>query len=281
MTNSTMTNPTATNQTATNQAATNPAVTSTAMEPSPDASSAAMPGQAAEASSPTVPWSAPRPTEPPIPLLAPYFGVVAAMLCMLIGAWLLLAPYAFDYRRAAAKVPQSTTVDLATGGAAFAVAALTAILFASCIARRLRAGRRELAWQPQPAYEPGPVSCEAALFEAVPGEAVASEAASSENGRVAEELESEPELEPELEPILAPPLEESFSYEPHKPPLADPEPPEPGPAPEPGVSLRDLLAPLVAALTADLNSRERERDSGYGYGAARASQPSGGRGPDA
>ena len=50
----------------------------------------------------------------PVPVLGPYLGVVGAVLCILVGAFLLLAPYAFDYRDGAAKAPRATVVDLAT-----------------------------------------------------------------------------------------------------------------------------------------------------------------------
>ncbi|HEY3872426.1 MAG TPA: hypothetical protein VGM10_28970 [Actinocrinis sp.] len=224
---------------------------------------------------PTALWPAPYQAEPPLPLLAPYFGVVAAMLCMLIGGWLLLAPFAFDYRHAAAAVPQSTTVDLVSGVVVLALAALTAALFAGCIARRLRAGRQEAE------------SVELPPFEAASGDATSAEpAAAAEQGTPEVPAMLESALGPDPDPILAPPLEESFSLEPHKPPLADPDPSppeaEPRPAPQdPGGGLLDLLAPLVAALTADLNSRERERDHDYGNGASRGSAPSGGHRPDA
>jgi hypothetical protein len=249
------------------------------------ASGTAVPAEA-EGPQQTAPWPVPRSTEPPLPLLAPYFGVVAALLCVLIGAWLLLAPYAFDYRHAAAKVPQSTTVDLATGGAVFALSALTAALFAGCIGRRLQAGRQQAESIEAVSISMGTASIDPASIDTASGEAVPDEAASAEAKLLEGPLAQEAEQEPESEPILAPPLEESFSFEPHKPPLADPAPPQPEAVPqptpgEPGAALRDLLAPLVAALTADLNSRERERDHGYGYGASRGSTPSGGRRPDA
>ena len=125
----------------------------------------------------------------PVPVLAPYLGLVCAVLSMLVGGWLVLAPYAFDYRAGAAKPPRTTLVDLATGAAVVAIGAIATLLFGRSLSRRLRS--------------------------------------------MAPEFEVEPELEIEPEP-------------------------EPAPAPvaDPDGGLRDLLAPLVAALAADLRSRK-------------------------
>ena len=74
----------------------------------------------------------------PAPVLAPYLGLVTSVLCALGGGWLLLAPYALDIRRGAAKLPRAAAVDLETGAAIVAVALLSAILFAAALFSRLR-----------------------------------------------------------------------------------------------------------------------------------------------
>jgi hypothetical protein len=74
----------------------------------------------------------------PAAVIAPYLGLVAAVLCALGGGWLLLAPYALDLRRGAAKLPRTAAVDLATGAAITAVAAISAGFFAAALFSRLR-----------------------------------------------------------------------------------------------------------------------------------------------
>ena len=90
---------------------------------------------------PTVEWVPvePWPGPPPVPVLAPYLGLVAAVLCAVGGGWLLLAPYALDFRHGAARLPRTAAVDLDTGAAIVAVAVVTAALFSMALARRLRA----------------------------------------------------------------------------------------------------------------------------------------------
>jgi hypothetical protein len=134
-----------------------------------------------------LPMPLPAPMPVPAPVRGPFLGLVSSVLSALVGGWLLLAPFAFDYRAGAHQLPQSALVDLSTGGAAATIGVLAALLFAGALAGRLR-----------PVLPPV-------------------------------EAESEPEPTPE---------------------------PEPAPAADPDVDLRDLLAPLVAALTADLRSRQ-------------------------
>lgn len=74
----------------------------------------------------------------PIPVLAPYVGLVAAVLCTLGGGWLLLAPYALDFRHGAKHLPRVATVDLETGAAVIAVGIVAAVLFLVNLALRLR-----------------------------------------------------------------------------------------------------------------------------------------------
>ncbi len=74
----------------------------------------------------------------PIPVLAPYVGLVAAVLCTLGGGWLLLAPYALDFRHGAKHLPRVATVDLETGAAVIAVGIVAAVLFSVNLALRLR-----------------------------------------------------------------------------------------------------------------------------------------------
>jgi hypothetical protein len=74
----------------------------------------------------------------PIPVLAPYVGLVTAVLCTLCGGWLLLAPYALDFRHGAKHLPRVATVDLETGAAVIAVGIVAAVLFSVNLALRLR-----------------------------------------------------------------------------------------------------------------------------------------------
>lgn len=103
----------------------------------------------------------------PIPVLAPYLGLVAAVLCTLGGGWLLLAPYALDVRHGAKHLPRAALVDLETGAAIIAVAVAAAVLFSVNLVLRLRADRGPvLAVEPEPeapavaapgqTYEPAP-----------------------------------------------------------------------------------------------------------------------------
>lgn len=75
----------------------------------------------------------------PVPVLGPFTGLVGSVLCSLIGALLLLAPFAFDYRQGARTMPRSTIVDLATGVGVLLVGLLTTLLFGGSLRRRLRA----------------------------------------------------------------------------------------------------------------------------------------------
>ena len=83
------------------------------------------------------PASVPAPAPAPVPVVAPYIGLVAAVLCALGGGWLLLAPYALDFRHGAAHVPRAMTVDLESGAAIVAVAIATAVLFSLTLIHRL------------------------------------------------------------------------------------------------------------------------------------------------
>ena len=75
----------------------------------------------------------------PVPVLGPYIGLVGAVLCSLVGALLLLAPFAFDYRQGARTMPRSSVVDLATGGGVLLIGLLTTLLFGGSLRRRLHA----------------------------------------------------------------------------------------------------------------------------------------------
>lgn len=114
----------------------------------------------------------------PAPVLGPFIGVVGAVLCTLVGAFLLLAPYAFDYRDGADAQPRSSVVDLVSGGGVALIGLLTAALFGGALLRRLRAPEPCAPYQAEPA---------AVLL---PGQAPA---------------EPEPEPESEPEPAPAPP----------------------------------------------------------------------------
>jgi len=113
----------------------------------------------------------------PVPVLGPFIGVVGSALCGLAGALLLLAPFAFDYRQGAERMPRSSVVDLATGGGVLLLGLLTAALFGGALRKRLRV--------------PEPVVANVAEPE------VAANLA-----RVPEQ--SKPEPEPEPQPVAAP-----------------------------------------------------------------------------
>lgn len=107
------------------------------------------------------PWGAPPPppSRPPVPIpvLAPYLGLVAAVLCTLGGGWLLLAPYALDLRHGAAHLPRTAAVDLECGAAIVVVGIVTAMFFSVNLVTRLRAdliAQPELDVEPEPASEP-------------------------------------------------------------------------------------------------------------------------------
>jgi hypothetical protein len=81
----------------------------------------------------------PDPAPPvPVPVLAPYLGLVAAVLSTLGGGWLLLAPYALDFRHGAKHLPRAATVDLESGAAVIAVGIVAAVLFSMNLVLRLR-----------------------------------------------------------------------------------------------------------------------------------------------
>lgn len=180
--------------------------------------------------------SEPCPDAPPRgPVLAPYLGLVSSVLCALGGAWLLLAPYALDYRQGAGRTPRTTEVDLGTGAAIVALALLSAILFAVSLARRL--GSAE--------------AVESETAEPDPVETDAPEMDTAETDRA----QTEPAPEP---PSFGAETEHSVLVQ-DTADVADAPPAAPAPAPappaDPGSALRDLLTPLVAALAADLKSR--------------------------
>jgi len=171
--------------------------------------------------------------EPP-PVLGPFIGVAGAVLCSLVGAFLLLAPFAFDYRQGAAAMPHSSVVDLATGGGVFALGLLTAIAFGAVLVRRLRV----------PEFVAGNAGS-AGSFEAEP-------AAYATSGVTLVPEQARPGAEPQSQP----------SSPPSQP---EPQPAAPAaatPLADPGGALRDLLTPLVAALAADLRARETGETEG-------------------
>jgi hypothetical protein len=164
------------------------------------------------------------------PFLGPYLGLVAGVLCALVGAFLLLAPFAFDYRQGAAAEPRSTVLDLATGGALLALGLLTAGLFGVALVRRVRV----------PAFA-GPIQA-------------APDAASGLAGLFADAADTDHDPDrsrPETSPGRIP------QPSPEPAPVPEPAPAPAAPDPDPSGALRDLLTPLVAALAADLRAREQ------------------------
>ena len=178
----------------------------------------------------------------PAPFVGPYLGLVSGVLCALVGAFLLLAPFAFDYRHGAASLPRSAVLDLATGAALVGVGLLTSGLFGATLVRRLRARPTAPAFAPLSGYLPSADDEFDEDDDLDLSERVATPI-------LLHLLEQEPELEPEPE----------FDPEP------EPEPAAPTPPLDPSGALRDLLTPLVAALAADL----RARDRGEGLGTDR------------
>jgi len=126
----------------------------------------------------------------PVPVLGPFIGLVGAVLCSLVGALLLLAPFAFDYRQGARTMPRSSIVDLATGGGVLLIGLLTTLLFGGSLRRRLRATIPAAAApeplpeaasepasvpeqsQPQPEPQPQPVASVASSAVGDPGGAL-------------------------------------------------------------------------------------------------------------
>ncbi len=156
----------------------------------------------------------------PAPVVAPYLGLVASVLCALGGGWLLLAPYALDIRRGAAKLPRMAAVELETGAAITAVALLSAIFFAAALFSRLRP-RVDLAeCETEPEIETDQETAE----------------------HQAAEPDPEPELEPDAEAESAPEPEPLTTF---------------AAASNSSRALREMLTPLVAALAADLRSQDR------------------------
>lgn len=197
------------------------------------------------------PGSAEPPRAVPAPVLAPYLGLAAAVLCALVGGWLLLAPYALDLRHGADRPPRPVVVELATGAAITAAALLTAILFGAALVTRLRmrpgmppAARPEPEEQPEATRPPHAQRAAAAVpdRDSVP-----------DLDRVSD-LNPLPDVNrvPDLGPGPAPDL--GRAREPG--PGAGPER-GPGADPDPGGALHELLTPLIAALAADLRNRDR------------------------
>lgn len=168
------------------------------------------------------------PAPAPAPVLAPYLGLVTSVLCALGGGWLLLAPYALDIRRGAAKLPRAAAVDLETGAAIVAVALLSAILFAAALFSRLR---------PQDdvtELEIDEQSVQAGTFEPESAEP---------DVEPDSDLDPDPDLEPESESETAEPATTATFTS--------------------SSALRDMLTPLVAALAADLRSQDQARQHSH------------------
>lgn len=199
----------------------------------------------------------------PAPVLGPYLGLVAAVLCVLGGGWLLLAPYALDLRHGAARLPRAAQVDLETGAAIAAVGIVTTALFAFALARRLRTESAADEYESEGDSEDddaADVVAEAELSTEPESEAAgeSGDESSTESGDEAaprsqsqSQSQSESESGPEPDPDGAPQNPESRLN-------------------DPASSLREMLTPLVAALAADLRSQteraasersQRDKDS--------------------
>ena len=140
--------------------------TTAAVASEPEAAQAAEPAQNTEAAQ-YVPDSPPV----PIPVLAPYLGLVAAVLSALGGGWLLLAPYALDFRHGARQLPRAATADLETGAAVIAVGVVAAVLFSMNLLLRLRgedpaaAPAAEYGPEPEPEESPEAEEIDVAVTE--------------------------------------------------------------------------------------------------------------------
>ena len=195
----------------------------------------------------------------PVPVLGPYIGVVGAVLCILVGAFLLLAPYAFDYRDGAAKTPRAAVVDLATGAAVAAFGLLTAALFGASLARRLRptAARAD--------YGAAGYAVPAVAGADRSAHTMAADDSNAESDHPVPGLAPDPEIGSRTET----PGERIPDPRSSTPPAASATtasastatPPASTPA-DPAGALRDLLTPLVAALAADLRARESGETEG-------------------
>jgi hypothetical protein len=176
----------------------------------------------------------------PAPVLGPYIGVVGAVLCSLVGAFLLLAPYAFDYRDGAGTMPHSSVVDLATGAGVLVLGLATAALFGGALARRLRVP------EPEPGY----------LEEPLPAESTESDYSSESPGSAVPGY-------PRAGVDAAAPATAAVPGQPGPQSAAEARPLAPAASlADPGGALRDLLTPLVAALAADLRARETGETEG-------------------
>lgn len=186
------------------------------------------------------PWPpTPPPAVPePVPVLAPYFGVLGSALCALTGAWLLLAPYALDYRNGAGTVPRATVVDLATGGAAGALGLASAALFGAAIVRRLRSAGA--AGSDLDAHDT-PIADLFADRDPGSGADLDDSALDAAHETGADARDGGHAAGPGADSLSRP---DGGSGSGAPDPL------------DPGGSLRDLLTPLVAALAADLRSRD-------------------------
>lgn len=190
----------------------------------------------------------------PVPVLGPYIGVVGAVLCALVGAFLLLAPYAFDYRDGAASTPHSSVVDLATGGGVLLLGLLTAALFGGTLIRRLRL--------PETATydEPLPDSVEEAV-----GEGTSAQDPADPHTQGAQAATANAYATASAAPSASAPSPSARSAAEGMAPASEPEARPAAPAAslaDPGGALRDLLTPLVAALAADLRARENGESEG-------------------
>lgn len=164
-----------------------------------------------------------RPPATPGSLLAPYLGLVSAVGCALVGGWLLLAPYDLDYRNGAARLPADSLIDLGAGAVAVGCGLITAALFLRVLFKSTQYRVTRL----DPAGE-GVADAPRTGSAPAPDPVAAAE---SESGRP-------PAPDPRAADVTAP---QAGSMD----------------------ALRDLLTPLVAALAADLRSREADGARGW------------------
>lgn len=162
-------------------------------------------------------------------------AVIGSLVAALAGGWLILAPFAFGYRKAGAAWNHPTEVDFWTGAGVVAVALVALVASAAGVRAELRLRG---ALPPRVSLADRRAQKAAARAAAAPAPPGPAEAAAL------------------------------------GPAEAAPPGPEPAPAPTPA-DLRDLLAPLVQALLVDLNDHDQSAAASDNATPGNHSAPSG------